>query len=138
MNPIPNQTIFGVPLQPIFGGGGNPWGAPGYNPAATAGVTDSPNVNALSDADRAGLEAQALNGFLQQATAHAIRKLFTYLEGNSPAFPQLNPQLPVLTLAVEAYRAGNFPQAFTQAFQVHRAIVLIQAQNRELPTLEAL
>jgi hypothetical protein len=145
MNPLPNQ-LFGVPLQPVYGTSGNPWGAPGYpnvpgpsnatgNAAAYgAGSAESP---ALSDADRAGLEVQALNGFLQQATANSIRKLFNYLESHSPAFPQLNAQLPVLTQAVDAYRTGNFPHAFTLAFQVFRAITLFQAVNRELPTLPA-
>jgi hypothetical protein len=146
MNPIPNQNLFGVPLQSVYGTGGNPWGGPGYanvpNPGTAAGNvagygTGSAETPALSDADRAGLEAQALNGFLQQATANSLRRLFTYLENHSPAFPQLNAQLPVLTQAVDAYRSGNYPQAFTLAFQVFRAITLLQAVNRDLPSLTA-
>jgi hypothetical protein len=146
MNPIPNQNLFGVPIQSVYGNGGNPWGAPGYSQVPTTGNatgnaaplgTGSPETPALSDADRAGLEVQALNGFLQQATAHSIRKLFTYLESHSPAFPQLNAQLPVLTQAVDAFRAGNFPHAFTLAFQVFRQITLLQAVNRDLPPLPA-
>jgi hypothetical protein len=131
MSAIPNQSIFGIPAQPVYGTVA-PWGAPGQN------LTEVGAGHAPSEADRAGLEAQALNGFLQQNTANTIRRLFHYLESNSPAFPQLNAQLPVLTLAVDAYRVGNFPQAFTLAFQVFRAIVLVQSVNREMPTLQAI
>ncbi|MET0386275.1 MAG: hypothetical protein ABW321_09975 [Polyangiales bacterium] len=130
MSSIPNQSIYGVPLQSGFGGSTNPWGSP-----AAPGETSA--LPPLSEADRAGLEAQALNGFLQEAAANAIRKLFHYLESNSPAFPQLNAQLPVLTQAVDAYRTGNFPHAFTLAFQVFRAIVLFQSLNREMPSIPA-
>jgi hypothetical protein len=149
MSSIPNQNLFGVPIQSGYVGNQNPWGAPGYTNVASAGIatgtaaaygTGSAETSALpplSDADRAGLEAQALNGFLQQAAASSIRKLFHYLESNSPAYPQLNAQLPVLTQAVDAYRTGNFPQAFTLAFQVFRAIVLFQSLNRELPSIPA-
>jgi hypothetical protein len=144
--PIPNQSIFGVPLQSVYGSNTNPWGAPGYAQVANPGIAtgqnvpygaNTPETAVLSDADRAGLEVQALNGFLQQATAHSIRRLFQYLETHSTAHPQLNAQLPALTQAVDAYRAGHFPQAFTLAFQVFRAITLLQAVNRELPALPA-
>jgi hypothetical protein len=151
MGAIPNQNLFGVPLQPVYGSTNAPWGAPGYaNVAAPGGSAasygagygqsagDSASVSSIPEADRAGLEAQALNGFLQQNTANTIRRLFHYLESNSPAYPQLNAQLPVLTLAVDAYRVGNYPQAFTLAFQVFRAIVLVQSVNREMPTLQAI
>lgn len=151
MSPIPNQNLFGVPIQSVYGSTGNPWGAPQqpYSHVAGGGVAagnaaaygtgsaETSALNPLTDAERAGLEVQALNGFLQQATASTLRKLFHYLEAHSPAFPQLNAQLPVLTQAVDAYRAGNFPNAFTLAFQVFRAIVLFQSVNRELPTIPA-
>jgi hypothetical protein len=109
-------------------------GAYATNEAPKAG----PSAYTLSAADRVGLEAQALHGFLQQATASSIRRLFQYLENHSAAFPQLNAQLPVLTQAVDAYRAGDFPNAFALSFQVYRALVLTQAMHRELPTLQTL
>jgi len=106
--------------------------------AANPGQSTGSVAHAISDTDRVGLEAQALHGFLQQATASSIRRLFQYLESHSAAFPQLNAQMPVLSQAVAAYRAGDFPHAFAASFQVYRAIVLTQAMHREMPTIQTL
>jgi hypothetical protein len=114
-------------------------GASGHSAyAANSGPSTGSVSYSISDSDRVGLEAQALHGFLQQATASSIRRLFEYLESHSAAFPQLNAHMTLLTQAVDAYRTGDFPHAFALSFQVYRAIVLIQAMHREMPTIQTL
>jgi hypothetical protein len=83
----------------------------------------------------ANVEAQATSGFMQDAASNAIRKLYDYVNANSPKFNQLSTVMPALGQAVESYRLRDFASAFSQAFQAYRSVCLLKATVPDLPAL---
>lgn len=108
--------------------------AQGLAPQAAGAPATTP---AAPTVDVGALEAEAMNGFLQEAASGAIRKLFDYLEKNSARFPQLAQFPAVLSQAVEAFKSKNYAQALGIAFQAHRAIVLLRASVADMPPIQS-
>jgi hypothetical protein len=113
----------------------DPLNALAQQSAGTAGAQQPPTQpTAAMQQDIAALENEAVNSFLQDAASNAIRKLFEYLEKNSPKFPQLAPYPGVVSQAVEAFKNRNYSQALGIAYQAHRAITVLRAAIPDLPS----
>lgn len=83
----------------------------------------------------ANVEAQAINGFLQDAASNAIRKLYEYVNANSQRFNQLSGVAPLIGQAVESYRNRDYASAFSKSYQTYRYIHLLRVSVPELPAL---
>ncbi len=84
---------------------------------------------------RPEVEARAAVEFTQVASADLIRKLYHYLEANSPRFRQLVDCIPMVRRAAELYGAGDYTGAFSQAYQAYRGITILRSTIPELPGL---
>jgi hypothetical protein len=92
-------------------------------------------VAAAAAVPQQNLELEALNSFMQSAASTAIRKLYDYIDKNSQRFTQLAAVAPIVTQALELFKAKSYDQAFTQAYQAHRQITLLRSTVPDLPAL---
>jgi hypothetical protein len=106
--------------------------APPDSPVATA----APNPVLAPYQTTPDVEARAATDFMQDASADLIRKLYRYLEGNSPQYRQLSECVPLVRHAAELYGARDYTAAFSQAYQAYRAITIQRSSIPGLPGLD--
>lgn len=88
-----------------------------------------PSANILS------VYQQGSNDFLKDIAASLIRKLNDYLTSNAKQFNVLKDAIPLVSRAVEMYKAQEYNQSITQNFQVYLFITALQASTPALPPL---
>ena len=81
------------------------------------------------------IEAQATNNFLHDVLSGPIRKMYEYLDKNSPKYNQLADCVPIVQKAVEAFGQRDYAQAFLQLHQAYRYITALRASVPDLPSL---
>jgi hypothetical protein len=81
------------------------------------------------------IETQATNSFLHDVTSGPIRKMYEYLDKNSPKYSQLADCVPIMQKAVESFGLRDYAQAFLQLYQAYRYITLLRASVPDLPSL---
>jgi hypothetical protein len=81
-------------------------------------------------------ETAALNAFLKQVTGLILPRLASYLKEHAPSHEQLAPCIPLLTQAVERYKAGAFGEVFWGCFAVYRYVLAVREQSPDLPEIE--
>jgi len=104
-------------------------------PTPWSGGGSAPQAVLAPYEQRPEVEARAAAEFAQVASADLIRKLYHYLETNSPRYRQLADCIPMVRRAAELYGAGDYTGAFSQAYQANRGITILRSTNPELPGL---